>query len=315
MLTYKVIIVGLLSLSFISTSCQRAVRIYDRSVQKSYAKCGFESKKLETNEFTIQYFDNELQNKPVLLLLHGFGGDGKVTWERQIKDFSKDYRVIVPDLLWFGESFSTQSPSLQTQVNGMRLLLDKLHVSNVHLIGISYGGFVALSFASEHEDLLNSLTIVSSPGNVIDDQEIAAFCAKNEVADVKEIFVPKDAQAVKRLFDISMVKPPKLPTVLYQAIFEKYFSVYPIEQEQLLDNLPSNKDKIKTDLSIPTFIMWGAKDEIFNVGNAYKLQELLSSELVVHPTTGHTYPGEEPKHFNTELLKFIESVESTTQPN
>lgn len=314
MRTYTLIIVGLLSLSFLSSGCQKAVNQYDKSVYKTYARHGFVEKTFTTENHNIHYFDNELRNKPVLLFIHGFGGDGKVTWERQVKKFSKDFRIVVPDLLWFGESFSNLDANLESQVKGVKTLIDELDLKNIHLAGISYGGFVALSFASVYESSLKSLTIVSSPGNVIEDEEVNTFCKKNNVSSVKEIFVPKNAEDVKRLFTISMVKPPRFPIVVYKAIFEKYFSRYPQEQEKLLDDLPTNKEKVAEQLSIPTLILWGAEDEIFSVENAYKLQQKLNSELVVHPTTGHSYPGEDPKHFNAALLNFIHTTERS-QPS
>lgn len=315
MRTYKLLAMGLLSLSFLSTSCQKAVSLYDNSVYRTYAKKGFHEKVLEANGHTVHYFDNERLDKPVLLLVHGFGADGKVTWERQVKDFSDDFRIVVPDLLWFGESFSGHEPSLISQVDALKTLMEQLNIKDVHLVGISYGGFVALAFASSHENALSSLTIVASPGNVMDDAEVKQFCLKNNVSDVKEIFVPKDAEAVKRLFQISMVKPPPFPMVVFEAIFEKYFSRYPKEQEKLLDNLPTNKDKVADQLGIPSLILWGEKDQIFNVANAYKLQDKLGATLVVHPTTGHTYPGEDPKHFNAALIGFIQSIEPHQQAN
>jgi len=302
-------------MSLVFSSCQRAVHLYDRGVKKTYTKNSFESKILKANNHTIHYFDNELKDKPVLLFIHGFGGDGKVTWERQVKEFSTDFRVIVPDLLWFGESFSEENPSLLTQVDAIKSLISHLELQNIHLVGISYGGFVGLSFASEYELLLKSLIIVSSPGNVISDEEVSAFCKKNNVTDVKEIFIPKDAEAVKRLFDISMVKPPRLPMVFYEAIHDSYFSKYPIEQAKLLDDLPSNKDKIAKKLTIPVLIMWGKKDEIFSVDNAYKLQKMLQGKLIINPTTGHTYPGEDAKHFNAELRHFLQSLDTISPSN
>jgi pimeloyl-ACP methyl ester carboxylesterase len=307
--------VGLLSLSFITSSCQKAINQYDKGVYKTYAKHGLVEQILEKKSHKIHYFDNEAADKPVLLMIHGFGGDGKVTWERQIKQFSKDFRIVVPDLLWFGQSASSQTPSLIAQVDAIKTLIDELNLTNVHLVGISYGGFVALSYASAYEADLTSLTIVSSPGDVIDDGEVKEFCEKNQVSDVKAIFVPTDAAGVKRLFAISMVKPPPFPMVVYKAIFEKYFSQYPQQQEQLLDDLPKNKDKVPDNLVIPTLILWGEKDAIFNVSNAYKLQQKLNTKLVVHPTTGHTYPGEDPKHFNTELLRFLKEVETAKPTN
>lgn len=308
-------VVGILSLSFISSSCQKAINQYDKSVYRTYTKKGFDAKTLEVNGHRIHYFDNRLENKPVLFLIHGFGGDGKVTWERQVKNLSSDFRIIVPDLLWFGESSSNHQPNLSTQVDAIKSLFDHLELKDIHLVGISYGGFVALAFASAYETSLQSLTVVASPGNVIDDEEVKNFCIRNSVSDVKEIFVPRDAEGVKRLFRIAMVKPPRFPMVVYKAIFNKYYSLYSNEQDQLLDELPSNKDKVAEKLSIPTLVLWGEKDEIFHVSNAYKLQEKLNSKLVIHPSKGHTYPREDSKHFNKELLKFLMSLEPIALPN
>jgi pimeloyl-ACP methyl ester carboxylesterase len=313
--TYKIGIVAVLSLSFLSSSCQKAVSFYDKSVYKTYEKKGFQEKVLHHGDHTLHYFDNESLNKPVILFIHGFGGDGKVTWERQVKKFSNDYRIVVPDLLWFGKSHSNSPATLESQVGAMYSLVEQLQLNDVHMVGISYGGFVALAYASNFEHTLSSLTIVASPGDVMEDIEVEEFCRRNNVNDVKEIFVPKNAQDVKRLFKISMVNPPPFPLVVYEAIFEKYFSRYPAEQAELLDDLPTNKDKVADTLSLPTLVLWGAKDEIFHVRNAYKLQEKLNAQLVINDTTGHTYPGEEAAHFNGALLAFIEAVKTTVDSN
>lgn len=305
--TYKIGVVALLSLSFLSNSCQKAVSLYDKSVYRTYDKKGFQEKVLQHDDHTIHYFDNELQNKPVMLFIHGFGGDGKVTWERQVKRFSNDYRIVVPDLLWFGESYSKAPPTLTSQVCAIHSLVKQLKLMDVHMVGISYGGFVALAYGSAFEHTLSSLTIVASPGDVIADEEVEEFCRRNSVKSVKEIFVPKDAKDVKRLFKISMVNPPPFPMVVFEAIFEKYFSRYPSEHAELLDDLPTNKNKVADTLSIPILILWGAKDTIFDVSNASKLQEKLNAQLVINQKTGHTYPGEEPAHFNKALLDFIET--------
>lgn len=299
---------GSSSTSLFSICSQKAVNLYDKSVYKTYTNNGLRENVLVANGHTVHYFDNELENKPTLLLVHGFGGDGKVTWEKQIKTFREDFRIVVPDLLWFGESHSTHEATLQTQVDGLKTLIDALHLKEVHLVGVSFGGFVTLIFASTYKRSLRSLTIVSSPGNVMADEEVEDFCIQNNVSDVKEIFVPKNAETVKRLFHVSMVKPPPFPMVVYQAIFERYFCRYPHEQEKLLDDLPKNKDRVAEQLEMPVLLLWGARDIVFSIDNAYKLQKKLGCKLVVHPTTGHNYPQEESKHFNAELLNFIQST-------
>src|SRR5690606_34979350 len=81
-----------------------------------------------------------------LMLLHGFGAD-KDHFTRVASYLTLDYRVIVPDLLGFGESdkppHADYSP--QAQAARLRMLASALGVGRVHLGGNSMGGQIALS--------------------------------------------------------------------------------------------------------------------------------------------------------------------------
>ena len=54
----------------------------------------------------------------VVVLVHGFAGEGIVTWQFQVGALTKKYDVYVPDLLFFGGSFSDKpdrSPTFQAE--------------------------------------------------------------------------------------------------------------------------------------------------------------------------------------------------------
>ncbi|GAA0151181.1 serine protease [Lithospermum erythrorhizon] len=85
--------------------------------------------------------------KPVLLLLHGFCGDGILTWLFQVLYLSKTYAVHVPDLLFFGDSItawperSTAFPA-ECLAKGLKIL----GVEKCTCVGFSYGLFVGFNW-------------------------------------------------------------------------------------------------------------------------------------------------------------------------
>ncbi|KAK7391431.1 hypothetical protein VNO78_19847 [Psophocarpus tetragonolobus] len=49
------------------------------------------------------------KNKPAVVLMHGFCGDGIINWQCQVVALTKDYAVYVPDLLFFGGSVTDKT--------------------------------------------------------------------------------------------------------------------------------------------------------------------------------------------------------------
>src|SRR5205085_1320896 len=55
------------------------------------------------------------------------------------------------------------SYSAQVDADDLAMLIGKLHLGRVHLVGHSYGGLAALLFATEHPELVRSLTLSEPP--------------------------------------------------------------------------------------------------------------------------------------------------------
>jgi pimeloyl-ACP methyl ester carboxylesterase len=104
---------------------------------------------------------DEGQGAPVLLL-HGLGSSG-ADWELVAPLFTKDHRVLMPDLRGHGQ---TEKPPGEYPVaqhaRDVAALLDALHLKNVYVIGLSMGGMVAFQLAVDRPDQVRSLVIVNS---------------------------------------------------------------------------------------------------------------------------------------------------------
>ena len=83
---------------------------------------------------------------PALLLLHGFIADGRF-WRTQIDDFSRDFDVIAWDAPGCGQSCDPPEDfSMEDYARCLLALLDDAGVDAPHLLGLSWGGTLALEF-------------------------------------------------------------------------------------------------------------------------------------------------------------------------
>jgi len=95
----------------------------------------------------------------VILFIHA-GIANRTMWERQVMEFSRTHRVIACDLRGFGGS--TMPAGEFAYADDLRGLLDVLHIEQATVVGISFGGNVALDFAIASPERLRGLVLVST---------------------------------------------------------------------------------------------------------------------------------------------------------
>ena len=296
-------------LSVVLFGCKNLVEKFDDRLAVKYLKKGFIAKTIETKKSTIHYFDNQLEDKPIIIFVHGFGGDGKISWWDQAKYFSDEYRVIVPDIYWFGKSYSDDTPSLEEQIQLVKQIVKTENLSSVNLVGISYGGFISLGYAQEYPSDLKTLSIVDSPGAAMSQKEIVEFCQRVGAESVQDAFIPESEEEVERLMNFAFYDPPKLTSGIREGTIGIYFSKHPEKQAVLLEELPSNRSRVDGVVDVPVLILWGEEDQVFLVREAKELQKQLDAELEIIPGAGHALPEEKPKEFNKYLELFVEKYQ------
>ncbi len=100
---------------------------------------------------------------PVVVLLHGLGNNHK-SWSYVLKHLGSSVRVIVPDLLGFGDA---PKPKVKyTPVDHAEAViatLDKLGVNDALIAGHSMGCIVAVEIAARRPDLASQLVLAGVP--------------------------------------------------------------------------------------------------------------------------------------------------------
>ncbi|HEX7150223.1 MAG TPA: alpha/beta fold hydrolase [Thermoanaerobaculia bacterium] len=107
--------------------------------------------------------------QPKALLIHS-GGFTSRQWRKLAEALSADYRVLTPDLLGYGTAGAWPDGKPFHFRQDLDLLISLLD-EPAHLIGHSYGGFLALQLALARPDLVRSIAVYEPVAFGILDEE------------------------------------------------------------------------------------------------------------------------------------------------
>ena len=110
-----------------------------------------------TRRIHWEYF-GEGRHEP-LCLLNGLAMHTKA-WYGFVPRLTDQFDVLLWDYLGQGESSSDDIPyEIPRLCDYLTMVLDAIGVERVHLMGISYGGFVGLDYARRYQHRLHTLTV------------------------------------------------------------------------------------------------------------------------------------------------------------
>ncbi|WP_456277889.1 2-succinyl-6-hydroxy-2,4-cyclohexadiene-1-carboxylate synthase [Bacillus sp. AK128] len=251
---------------------------------------------------------------PALLLLHGFTGC-KENWTFLIDRFSSSYQVIALDLLGHGR---TESPLLEERYSFDRVchdiyqLLEQLSISDVHLIGYSMGGRVALAFSIMYPEKITSLLLESSsPGLLTEEERLTRIAADESLAhDIMENGIEP---FVKKWENIPLfASQKKLPEETKRKIHGQRLHNVPIGLANSLKGMGTGRqlsywDKLEM-LKMPVLLVCGELDQKFcQIANQMKIR-IPQAIICQISQVGHAIHVEEPDLFVKIVDEFLHSI-------
>jgi len=230
-----------------------------------------------------------------ILILHGWGSCAK-NWS-QVKELLENqrYKVFVPDLPGFGENPLLQKPwSIDDYVEWVRDFCEKNELSQIFLLGHSFGGSIAMKYALKFPKDIKKLILVDPA--IIRVKNIR----KETLAKIAKIlkvfsFLPFYSLA-RRAFYRFIVKSDYLDTErLMRETRETYLRVI---KEDLSPRL--------SDVSVRTLLIWGEKDKVTPLKDAYLIKERIAvAELKILPGICHNPQIENPALLVETVLKHL----------
>ncbi len=227
-----------------------------------------------------------------LVLLHGLFG-ALSNFVDLIEYFKKHYQVVVPMLPLF------ELDLLHTTVGGLEKFVTKFievkNYANVHLLGNSLGGHVALVHTLKHPEHIKSLTLTGSSG-----------LFENGMGDT----YPKrgDYEYIKRKTELTFYNPATATKELVDEVYDivnqrvKVIKIIALAKSAIRNNLGEELQ----DIRVPTLLIWGNNDTITPPFVGKEFNRLIpNSELHLIDLCGHAPMMERPKEFNEILHGFL----------
>lgn len=231
----------------------------------------------------------------VLLLLHGLFG-ALSNFADLVEYFRHRYKVVVPMLPLFDlDIFHTTVGGLEKHV---QKFIDARGYNNIHLLGNSLGGHVALVHVLKHPEKIKSLTLTGSSG-----------LFENGMGDS----YPKrgDYEYIKKKTEVTFYDPAKATKELVDEVFEitnsrvKVIKIIALAKSAIRNNLGEELSQIKQ----PTCLIWGNNDTITPPFVGKEFNRLIpNSELHFIDKCGHAPMMEVPDEFNKLLEAFLNKL-------
>ncbi|KAL9231644.1 hypothetical protein vseg_006844 [Gypsophila vaccaria] len=274
-----------------------------------------QQKEVEIEQGTTLHFIVPVKKdatKPSVVLLHGFAGDGLITWHLQIMSLSKKYNIYVPDLLFFGKSWtirSERSPRFQADCLGNGLKKLGLVDEKCIVVGFSYGGFVGFELAEHYPELVGSMVITGSSVGWAEAQNKPAL-ERIGYSSLAHLLLPESVEDVKALLDVGSSSFPHMPRFFYKHFLEIMFDNRK-ERAELLEALVVRDEDLSThQFEQKIHLIWGSEDKLLDVEEAMSLKERLGGrgKLQVVKKAGHLVLQERPFVFNKYLKEMLSSL-------
>ncbi|KAL8226345.1 hypothetical protein R6Q57_016177 [Mikania cordata] len=296
------------------TKCFSLIASRNWCLRSSFSSSGLRSTTTDLGDGTVIHCwvpKTRKATRPDLLLLHGFGANAMWQWGPDIiPKFVRHFNVYVPDLVFFGDSYTTRpdrSDSFQAQC--VYRVMELNSVKSMRVVGLSYGGFVAYSLAAQFQEAVERVVICCA-GVCFEEKDLVGgmFPAKS-LDEAADMLLPQTPEKMKELMRVTFVKPPvKTPNCILLDFIDEMNREHLEEKRELIHAL--GKDRKLSQLPKipqPTMIIWGDKDQVFPLELGYRLKRHLgdNADLVVLKNTGHAYIVEKAKEFYKHLKYFL----------
>ncbi|KAF1869109.1 hypothetical protein Lal_00048389 [Lupinus albus] len=295
------------------TQCFSLTETRTRCYMSTFTGSGLRSTITDFKDGTVMHCwvpKTRTESKPNLLLIHGLGANAVWQWGDIIRNLTPFFNVYVPDLIFFGESYTTRPERTEKfQAECVMRVLEANSVKKVSLVGLSYGGFVGYSMAEQYSEVVERVVVCSS-GVCMEEKDIKdGLFPVSDLEEAINILVPQTPQKLKELLGYSFFKPPRwLPSCFLYDFIEAMCMDY-IEEKRELVRIIAKGRKLSELPKIcqPTLIIWGEHDRVFPLELGHRLKRHLGeqAQLVVISNAGHAFSSEKTKEFYKNLKSFL----------
>lgn len=286
----------------------------------------------------LKLYYEEYGNGPALYILSGGPGEAPEHPYRQIIDSLKSfYTCVLVHQRGSGKSrnipVNENTITIKNYTHDIELIRKDRGDKKITLLGVSWGGLLAMNYAATHPEFVSNLILISSAPpshtvwNVLYDNQYArrsrveldsmdmlqkVFSAKTEKEldslkfadpDCKEVIAYKEFIAIHvraMYYDKSKISKKHFNDLFYSFNFQPI----PIIDKEVLETRWDITEKLKK-LTIPALIVYGRQDDQGESTFYLQKESLKYSETHVIEQCGHEILKEKPVEFFEILLDYV----------
>jgi pimeloyl-ACP methyl ester carboxylesterase len=252
------------------------------------------------------YYEVRGDGEP-LVLVPGFAS-GAWSWDWQVEELARDFRVVTFDPRGVANSKLNNGPSVSISkiADDIVGLLDNLDMHSAHMLGISFGGFVAQEFALRYPERLKRLVLASTslggPNHVAPATEVlAAFASTVGLNSSERIrkyltmaftptFIEKHAEVIDRFCTLRE----------HNAVPEEVY------RQQLASAVAFDAERQAPCIQAETLVLTGDADTVVPAENSKRLARAIPhATLGVIEDGGHMTFVEQAEEFNSFVRDFL----------
>jgi pimeloyl-ACP methyl ester carboxylesterase len=245
-------------------------------------------------------------NGEPLVLIPGFAA-GEWIWFKDVAPLATKFKVVTFDPRGIGQSSYESEPlTMRLLADDTAALLHGLGIEQAHVLGVSFGGFVAQEFALAYPEATRTLSLCCTsfggPNHISPSMDIlTAVLSTNGFNTDERIrrnllpafspdFVRSHPDDVEEVIKLRMANP---------VVEEAYRS-------QLKAGIGFDAESRVNAIKAPTLVFSGDADRIVPVQNSRNLAERIpGARLRLVEAGSHLFFIEQPDEFNRTVVEFL----------
>jgi pimeloyl-ACP methyl ester carboxylesterase len=263
-------------------------------------------KKLQVGGLQIAY--TEKGSGAPIVLLHGALSDSR-TWKNEIAELSENFHVVAWDAPGCGRSSDPpETYSLTDYAHCLASLIEHLELERPHILGLSFGGGLALELYRICPEIPGSLILVSA---------YAGWAGSLPALEVEERLQNGLKQSEMPSEQVVKIWLPTLftdstPDDVVNESARIMCDFHPAGMRTMLHAFAkADLNSVLPEIKVPTLLLYSDADQRSPLHIAQKLHsDIPSSKLVVIEGVGHVVNSEAPEKFNTAVREFLASIDS-----
>ncbi|GAA4287073.1 alpha/beta hydrolase [Georgenia daeguensis] len=243
---------------------------------------------------------------PPLVLLHGFVGDARSTWRRQLEALADEFTVVAWDAPGAGRSDDPpEGFGMAGYADALAGLLDRLGLHRPHVAGVSFGGALALALLGRHPATPATLVLVNAYAGWVG--SLPAEVARRRLEDSLALADSGGEELAAAL--VPTMFAPGTPRAAVEEFAAAVRAFHPDGFRAMARASATDLREVLPRVRVPTLVVNGERDTRAPRAVADHLHaSIAGSTLTVLPGAGHLCQIEAPVAFNRAVRTFLRSV-------